>query len=198
MVRQMRRQMRRDADRSHAGTAAAMRNAERLVQVQMADIGADRARGWSARPARSGWRRPCRPGRRAHARSRRSRGSPPRTRRACWDRSPSAPPDWSACLSALARRSARSMLPSRSQPTTTTCNPAIAALAGLVPCALDGIRQIVAMPLAARFVIGADRQQAGILALRAGIRLQRDGGEAGDRLQPIGQPARSVRRSPAV
>ncbi len=35
------------------------------------------------------------------------------------------------------------MLPSRSQPTTTTCKPAIAALAGLVPCALDGIRQIV-------------------------------------------------------
>ena len=28
-----------------------------------------------------------------------------------------------------------------SQPTTTTRSPAMAALAGLVPCALDGIRQ---------------------------------------------------------
>ena len=32
--------MRLDADRSHAGAAAAMRNAERLVQIEMADIGA--------------------------------------------------------------------------------------------------------------------------------------------------------------
>src|SRR5664279_5265691 len=29
-----------DADRSHAGAAAAMRNAEGLVQIEMADIGA--------------------------------------------------------------------------------------------------------------------------------------------------------------
>jgi hypothetical protein len=39
----MRHQMRRDADRPDAGAAAAMRNAEGLVQVQMADIGADQA-----------------------------------------------------------------------------------------------------------------------------------------------------------
>src|ERR1700748_2211044 len=32
--------MRLDADRSHAGSAAAMRDAEGLVQVEMADIGA--------------------------------------------------------------------------------------------------------------------------------------------------------------
>src|SRR3954469_8456098 len=32
--------MRLDPDRPHAGAAAAMRNAERLVQVEMADIGA--------------------------------------------------------------------------------------------------------------------------------------------------------------
>ena len=42
MVRQMRREMRRHADRPDAGSAAAMRDAERLVQVEMADIGADR------------------------------------------------------------------------------------------------------------------------------------------------------------
>ena len=45
----------------------------------------------------------------------------------------------------------------------------------------------VAVPLAARCVVGADRQQAGILALRAGVRLQRDRGKAGDRLKPVGQ-----------
>ena len=33
--------MRLDADRAHAGAAAAMRNAESLVQIEMADIGAD-------------------------------------------------------------------------------------------------------------------------------------------------------------
>src|SRR3954469_23154764 len=40
MPRQERRKMRLDADRPHAGAAAAMRNAERLVQIEMADIGA--------------------------------------------------------------------------------------------------------------------------------------------------------------
>ena len=44
MRRQMRRQMLGDADRAHAGTAAAVRNAERLVEVEMAHIGADVAR----------------------------------------------------------------------------------------------------------------------------------------------------------
>ncbi len=40
--------MRLYADRAHAGTAAAMRNAEGLVQVQMADIRADVARAGKA------------------------------------------------------------------------------------------------------------------------------------------------------
>src|SRR5881409_1435546 len=46
-----------------------------------------------------------------------------------------------ACSSALARRSARSMSPSFKQATETTLNPAMTALAGLVPCAEVGIRQ---------------------------------------------------------
>ncbi len=41
MTGQVRRQMRLDADRAHAGTAAAMRDAEGLVQVEVADVGAD-------------------------------------------------------------------------------------------------------------------------------------------------------------
>ena len=44
------------------------------------------------------------------------------------------------------------------------------------------------MRLAARGVIAADRQQAGIFALRAGIRLQRDRVIAGDVAQPLFQP----------
>src|SRR3984957_8639824 len=40
MTRQERFEMRLYADRPHAGTAAAVRNAECLVQVEMAEIGA--------------------------------------------------------------------------------------------------------------------------------------------------------------
>src|SRR4051812_33473680 len=47
----------------------------------------------------------------------------------------------SLCCSHLARRSSRSTLPLSSHAVTTTCMPAICALAGLVPCAEDGIRQ---------------------------------------------------------
>ena len=48
----------------------------------------------------------------------------------------------------------------------------------------------VAARVAARAVVGADRQQAGELALRAGVRLQRHGVVAGD----LGQPAARARR----
>ena len=41
VARQERRQVRRDADRAHARAAAAVRDAERLVQVEVADVGAD-------------------------------------------------------------------------------------------------------------------------------------------------------------
>ena len=40
--------MRLDADRAHAGTAAAMRNAEGLVQIHVADIGAELGRAHEA------------------------------------------------------------------------------------------------------------------------------------------------------
>ena len=76
------------------------------------------------------------------------------------------------------------MLPWSSQATTTTSMPAITALAGLVPCAEEGIRQTLRWPSPRAIVVGADDQQAGVLALRAGVGLQRDGGEAGDLRQP--------------
>ncbi len=46
------------------------------------------------------------------------------------------------CFSALARRSLTSTSPLASQATTTTSMPTIAAEAGLVPWAEEGIRQI--------------------------------------------------------
>jgi hypothetical protein len=52
--------------------------------------------------------------------------------------------------------------------------PAITALAALVPCADDGIRQTSRCPVAAAAVVGADREQPGELALAAGVGLQAD------------------------
>ena len=52
VVGQVRREVRAHADRADAGTAAAVRDAERLVQVEVADVGAELARAGPARPAR--------------------------------------------------------------------------------------------------------------------------------------------------
>ncbi len=46
MAGQIRRQVRGHADRTHARPAAAVRNREGLVQVDVADVGTDRAPGW--------------------------------------------------------------------------------------------------------------------------------------------------------
>ncbi len=54
----------------------------------------------------------------------------------------------------------------------------------------------LAVRLAARGVIGADGQQPGIFALRAGVRLQRDRVIAGDVAQPLFKPLRTARDSP--
>ena len=62
--------------------------------------------------------------------------------------------------------------------------PAITADAAFVPWALDGIRQTVRAALPVGPVVRADRQQAGELALRAGVRLQRHRVVAGHLAQP--------------
>ncbi len=67
------------------------------------------------------------------------------------------------------------------------CRPCT-ALAALVPCADDGMRQTVALRVAATAVVGADGEQPGELALAAGVRLQRHGVVAGDR-RPASPPA---------
>ena len=64
----------------------------------------------------------------------------------------------------------------------------MAALAGLVPWALVGIRQMLRPGLAPGLVVGADRQEPGVFALGAGVGLERDGGEAGD----LGEPGLQV------
>ena len=46
----------------------------------------------------------------------------------------------------LARKSSKLILPLSSQATTTTLSPAIVALAGFVPCADAGIKQISRCP----------------------------------------------------
>ena len=52
VVGQVRREVRADRDRADAGAAAAVRDAEGLVQVQVRDVAAELARAWPARPAR--------------------------------------------------------------------------------------------------------------------------------------------------
>ena len=89
------------------------------------------------------------------------------------------------------------MSPSSVQATTTTRMPAIAALAGLVPCAEEGIRQTLRWASPRERVIAADGEQPGIFALAAGVGLQRDGVEAGDLGQPALRARRSWRDSPA-
>ena len=132
-----------NTDRSDAGAAAAVRNAKRLVQIQMANIRADDRRGGKARPARSCSRRPCKPGRRARERSRKSRGSWFRKRHAWKDRSPSTRRDrvYAHRLLRADRRDRYRHL--SSTPPGRTLKPAMTALAGLVPCAEVGMRQIL-------------------------------------------------------
>ena len=68
---------------------------------------------------------------------------------------------------------------------STTCSPPSAVEAGLVPWAESGISILVRLRVAAVAVVGADDQDAGELAVRAGGRLQADAGEAADLLQPF-------------
>ncbi len=72
------------------------------------------------------------------------------------------------------------MLPCSSQATMTTRMPAMAALAGLVPCADCGMRATSRCASPRDVVIRANHEQARELALRAGVGLQRDGREPGD------------------
>ena len=80
--------------------------------------------------------------------------------------------------STFARRSSKSRLPRSSVSTFCSSKPAMATLAGFVPCAVSADDDRAALCLAAVGEVGAHEHQAGQLALRAGGRLERDRVEA--------------------
>ena len=186
---QERREVRRHADRPHARTAAAVGDAEGLVEVQVADVGADVAR--AAEPdlgVHVGAVHVHLPAVLVHDPADLPDRSLEDAVRAT-DRSPSAP---RGCRDAPrpwpADRPGR-CCPAASLLTATTCMPAITALAGLVPWADWGMRQVVRWAVAAGAVVGPDDQQARVFALGARVGLQRHRREAGDLRQLVLQLA---------
>jgi hypothetical protein len=140
MARQKVNEMFRHANRPDAGTAAAVRNAKRLVQIQMAHVRADETgRGQTDL--------------RVHVRAVHVNLAAVRvddfanlamvsSNTPCVLGYVTMRHDNSLLFaSALARRSATSMLPFVSHATATTFMPAMTALAGFVPCAEVGIKQ---------------------------------------------------------
>ena len=205
--------MRLHRDRAHARPAAAVRNAERLVQVQVRHVGAEVPGRRKARPARSGWRRRRTPGRRARARCRRFARCPA-SNTPCVDGYVTMIAASSlACASALRRRSARSTLPPASQATTTTRMPGHLRRRRIGAVRRRRNQAHVAMRLAARAVPGA-RSSAGrrtrpasprwAAAIRRRIRSPRTASARGRRSvgdsPPPAPPARTdaARRTPAT
>ena len=138
--------MRLHPDRPHPRPAAAVRDAEGLVQVQVADVRAEVPR-------------PRQPDQRVHVRpveidlpavrvgdladlAHRLLEDP--VGRGIGDHAAGEP--LARAASALARKSSRSTSPFSAAFTGTTFIPAICALAGLVPCAEVGIRQTSRCP----------------------------------------------------
>ena len=184
VARQERREVAGDGDRSHSGAAAAMRDAERLVQVQVADVGTV-----VAGPADADL---C-----VHV-------------RAVEVDLPAVVVDDGADLAdrllehAVGRRVGDHQGGEVVAVGIRLCLQVFEVDVPLV-VALDrrnlqagkdrtrGVRAVrrggdqadVARALAAALVVAADRQQARILALGTGVRLQGDGGEARDVRQPV-------------
>ncbi len=187
MARQKRRQMRLDADRPHAGAAAAMRNAERLVQVEMADIGAVIAG-------------PRKPDLRVHV----GAVEIDLSAVAMHDLADLAyvflehamgggigDHDGGEIVGMLCRLGAQIIDVDIAARITGDHHDLHAGHAGGGRIGAVRRRRNQAHPamrLIARGVIAADRQQAGIFALRAGIRLQRDRVVTCDVAQPLFQP----------
>ena len=192
MVRQVRREMRGDADRPDAGPAAAMRDAEGLVEVEVAHVGADR-------------RRRGQPHLRVHVGA------------VHVDLAAVLVDQRADLADALLEHAVRARIGhhQRRQPRRMLLR--LGAEVGEVHVAVavagdhddlhprhhrarrigavrgGGDQAHVALRLAPRAVPGADRQQARVLALAAGIGLERDGGEARRRAEPIREPPRELR-----
>ncbi len=169
----------RDADRPHARTAAAVRNAERLVKIQMADVRADVARTRQA-------------DHRVHVRAVEVHLAAVLVN------------DRAHVGDRLVEHAVRRRIRDHERREHVGVLLGLRLEVGHVDVAGVGVlhdddlhaghhgaRRIrpvrglrdqtdVALRVVARFVIRANHQQAGVLALRARVRLQRHGGEAGD------------------
>ena len=180
------RDVRADADRSHARTAAAVRNAERLVQIQMANIRADVART-------------AKPDLRVHVRAVHVNLAAVRMH------------DLANLADRCFEHAVRGWIGDHQRSQIVFVRFRFRAQIGEIDVAIfqtrdrhdfesghDRARRIrsvggcrneadVAMRLAARCVILANGEQSGVFALRSGVRLQRNRGESGDFREPIFQ-----------
>ena len=171
------------ADRSHPRATAAMRDAKRLVQVQMADIRAEVGRATKADL-------------RIHIRA------------VQIDLSPEPMDDFTNLLDAFLEHAVCGRIGDHQAGEVVVVRPGLGAQVGEVDVAFlvasdgddfqtshhraGGIGTVgrgrdeadVAMRFAAAFVITADQEETGVFALRTGVRLQRNGREAGDFREP--------------
>ena len=183
MVRQERAQMRAHRDRAHTGTAAAVWDAERLVQVEMRDVSAELTRLGNAHE-------------RVHV-------GPVDVDLAAGVVHEST--DLADCLLVHAVRG-RVRDHQRREPVAVLrdlrleivevdvaslvaghdnhAHPGHHGAGGVRAVRRDGDQADVTLGVTTAAVIGADREETGELALRAGVRLQRDGVVARDRHQP--------------
>ena len=184
VVRQVRRQVRGHADRSDSGSAAAMRDAECLVQVQVAHVGADLGRAGQAHlrvhvgpihidlaamrvddladVADAGLEHAMRAGVGHHQRCQ--------------------------LILILGSFGAEVGQVHVALPVAAGHHHAVAGhdgAGGVGAVGAAGDEADVPMALAPGLMVTADGEQAGILALAAGVRLQRDRGKARDGAQPV-------------
>ena len=182
MPRQIRHEMRGHADRSHARTAAAVRDAECLVQIDVTDVGADRRRAGEADL-------------RVHVRA------------VHVDLPAELMDDRAHVLDRFLEHTVRRRIGHHQRRQPSLVRFGLLAEIGDVDVPVrrarhdddahaghDGAGMIgavrrrrnqtdVALRLAAILEVSVNHHQAGELALRARVRLQRDGGKAGDRAQ---------------
>ena len=174
--RQVREQALPHPDRTGARATAAVRRAERLVDVEVHDVEPGLA---GLEPAEDGVEvRAVHVGQRAGLVDG-SRSSPIRG-----SNSPSV--DGLVIITAAVRgpraasNASTSTPPSAADGIVIVLKPAIEAVAGIRPVAGVGDEDLVALVVAARAVVGPDHEDPGQLALGAGGRLQGDGAHAAD------------------
>ena len=192
-IGRIRRQRRRQHDRTGARPAAAVRRREGLVQVDVHAVDAEIARPHAADDGVEVGAVAVEVGaRRVHGlgRSRRSRVSnrPQVFGLVSMIAATSGP---SAALSA-----ARSTRPLSLAGIGFTVKPSAAAVAGLVPCADSGASTRAPLgALALGFEGGGDRHHAAHLAMRAGGGRHRHGRHAGQGLEPVRQAIDQLQRA---